>query len=81
MQRYIAIGISLPRNVLSQIDGERGDIPRSRYILRILQGIYQTDAFTEGQQQTGPRHQPVALSDTPVRRSVSNQPKGVSEID
>jgi hypothetical protein len=34
------MGISLPQEIVSEIDIERGDIPRSRYILRILQQIY-----------------------------------------
>ena len=34
------VGISLPTEIISRIDTERGDIPRSRYILRILQETY-----------------------------------------
>jgi len=37
MQSFVAIGVSLPRDIIEEIDNERGDIPRSRYILRILQ--------------------------------------------
>ncbi len=32
----ISVGISLPRHIVSKIDAKRGDVPRSRYILRIL---------------------------------------------
>lgn len=31
------IGISLPENIINQLDKERGDITRSRYILRIIE--------------------------------------------
>ncbi len=40
MQDSISAGISLPKDILSKIDEERGDIPRSRYILRILERTY-----------------------------------------
>jgi hypothetical protein len=40
MQSYIAIGISLPKEILARIDTERGDVPRSRYLLRKLEKMY-----------------------------------------
>jgi hypothetical protein len=40
MQSSIAVGISLPKDIISKIDAERGDIPRSRYLLRILENSY-----------------------------------------
>ena len=43
MQRHInykAVGTSLPINLLTRIDQERGDISRSRFILRLLEGTY-----------------------------------------
>jgi metal-responsive CopG/Arc/MetJ family transcriptional regulator len=40
MQSRIAVGISLPKELLIKIDADRGDIPRSRYVLRILQKLY-----------------------------------------
>ena len=39
MQNYIAVGISLPRKI-KKIDVERGDISRSRYLLRLLERTY-----------------------------------------
>ena len=35
--KKIATGLSLPKDLKDQIDKERGDIPRSKYILRMLQ--------------------------------------------
>jgi metal-responsive CopG/Arc/MetJ family transcriptional regulator len=35
MQNYISVGISLPRKIMKKIDVERGDISRSRYLLRL----------------------------------------------
>jgi len=40
MQSSIAVGISLPTNIIRKIDNERGDISRSRYVLRILEKVY-----------------------------------------
>lgn len=40
MSRHsIPIGISLPKKIMSQIDSERGDISRSRFLLRMIEGI------------------------------------------
>ena len=35
-------GISLPTELVKKIDTERGDVPRSKYLLRILEKIYDT---------------------------------------
>jgi hypothetical protein len=40
MIRSIAFGISLPTEMMKKIDIDRGDVPRSRYILRILEKQY-----------------------------------------
>jgi hypothetical protein len=37
MQRHKATGISFPDELLKEIDSERGDISRSRYLLRLLE--------------------------------------------
>jgi len=40
MQYKIAVGISLPAKLMKKIDVDRGDISRSRYVLRILEKQY-----------------------------------------
>jgi hypothetical protein len=40
MKRYISTGLSLPKELIERIDAERGDIPRSRFLLRILEKVY-----------------------------------------
>jgi hypothetical protein len=40
LQKSIATGLSMPRALKERIDKDRGDIPRSRFILRILEKIY-----------------------------------------
>jgi hypothetical protein len=37
MQQTIAVGISLPKKIMSQIDSERGDVSRSRFLLRLIE--------------------------------------------
>jgi hypothetical protein len=37
LQKYIPIGISLPKEILTMIDTKRGDIARSRYLLRVIE--------------------------------------------
>jgi metal-responsive CopG/Arc/MetJ family transcriptional regulator len=43
MQRIISVGISFPKNVLTKIDSERGDVPRSRYLLRVLENALRSE--------------------------------------
>jgi hypothetical protein len=40
MKHYISTGLSLPTNWMQKIDSERGDISRSRYLLRLLERAY-----------------------------------------
>ena len=40
MHNNVAVGISLPTKLMEKIDTDRGDIPRSRYVLRILEMHY-----------------------------------------
>jgi hypothetical protein len=44
MQKYSATGISFPNEILRQIDAKRGDVSRSRYMLRLLEKVLQTDS-------------------------------------
>ncbi|HJT83296.1 MAG TPA: hypothetical protein VJ697_02340 [Nitrososphaeraceae archaeon] len=37
MQNTICIGLSLPKEILKKIDEQRGDISRSKYLLRIIE--------------------------------------------
>jgi hypothetical protein len=40
MQESIPTGISFKKDLISKIDFERGDVPRSKYIQRILEKYY-----------------------------------------
>jgi metal-responsive CopG/Arc/MetJ family transcriptional regulator len=41
MQRYKATGLSIPTELLYKIDAERGDVSRSRFLLRLLEKAYE----------------------------------------
>ena len=47
MQSSIGIGISLPTEFMEKIDTDRGDVPRSRYVLRILEKQYEARQMRE----------------------------------
>lgn len=46
-KKSISVGLSLPKNYLEKIDLERGDVPRSRFITRIIQSNYLTKRSNE----------------------------------
>jgi hypothetical protein len=41
MLQYKSTGLSLPSELLAKIDTERGDIPRSRFLLRLIVEAYE----------------------------------------
>ena len=49
---YIIFGASFPKNVLSKIDRDRGPIPRSRYLLKLIEIAYERDEITLQEQFT-----------------------------
>jgi hypothetical protein len=40
MHKSIAVGISFPKKVIEKIDEERGDVSRSKYLLRIIERVF-----------------------------------------
>lgn len=36
-------GLSLPTELMERIDSERGDVPRSRFLLRLIEKAYEKD--------------------------------------
>ena len=51
MRASYGFGISLPKDLVTKIDSERGDIPRSRYVLRVLQRLYKDEDNIKGNAQ------------------------------
>lgn len=72
VRKCVPIGISLPKELISKIDEERGEIPRSRYLLRLLQTI----CVNENKQffNTGRKRYPDSLDsgcEPAIKRSAS----------
>lgn len=49
MSRYKSTGLSLPADLMHKIDTERGDVSRSRFVLRLIQ-----QAYRENEKDRGP---------------------------
>jgi metal-responsive CopG/Arc/MetJ family transcriptional regulator len=41
MRKFTCMGLSLPNELAQKIEKDRGDINRSRYLLRIIENFYQ----------------------------------------
>jgi hypothetical protein len=46
------LGISLPNEVLLRIDKDRGDIPRSRFLVKLIELAYNTNRIKPQEQFT-----------------------------
>jgi hypothetical protein len=62
LQDKIATGISIPKNLKDKIDLDRGDISRSKYILRILENVYGGDESNKNNALNESRRKPQAHS-------------------
>jgi hypothetical protein len=47
MKSCISTGLSLPIRLMRKIDIDRGDVPRSKFLLRILERIYSNEELSE----------------------------------
>jgi len=71
MQKTIGVGVSMPRNIVSKIDAERGDVSRSRFLLRLLEKVYSnTSTNTENNYAQNKVSKPLQ---TEIRVRDSNQ--------
>lgn len=43
MTKAVSVEISYPKEVLTKIDSERRDVPRSRYLLRLVESAVQSE--------------------------------------
>jgi metal-responsive CopG/Arc/MetJ family transcriptional regulator len=78
MQNKIAMGISFPKKMIKTIDRERGDVSRSRFILRLLEQVYE-----EKKQKNGVGSQDdvqVRAMDPPVPYAVVSTSKPQSTL-
>ena len=53
----IAVGISFPLRIIDKIDRDRGDISRSRYILRMIEKFYGIKELDESAEQNAKEQQ------------------------
>ena len=44
-KEYIISGVSFPKTILSKIDRDRGPIPRSRFLLKLIEIAYNTNTI------------------------------------
>jgi hypothetical protein len=47
---YVISGISFPKSILSKIDRDRGPIPRSRFLLELIEIAYKTNTIKPQEQ-------------------------------
>ena len=82
MQESIPVGISLPKEIMTKIDQDRGDISRSRYVLRLLERIYRSQEPGQDEdikkQQSETRRQPGSYSAASVRSSTYKTSGGIA---
>ncbi len=67
MKESIGIGISLPKKIMAQIDSERGDVSRSRFLLRLIETSERTVNKGRGEPRNVTKNDPLDLGfGTPV---------------
>ena len=47
-REVLTMGVSLPKRIYQEIDARRGDVPRSRYILKILEESLEQEKKVKG---------------------------------
>jgi hypothetical protein len=53
MPTTITIGLSIPTELLAKIDGKRGDIPRSKFVQRLVEQAFKQRDTVQSQPSTG----------------------------
>ena len=71
-KRNLSVGISLPEELIDLIDEDRGDISRSRYLLRTIEKTFSKNTITNSRKNS----LPVEESDTTRIASKGNVVKG-----
>ena len=59
----VVMGVCIPRNLKGKIDDARGDVPRSKYISKILERVHNKEKKVDNnlENQGGEtRHQPIS---------------------
>ena len=69
MQGSKPVGISLPQDIVKKIDAQRGDVSRSRWVLRLLERVY----VDEGQPQQFAGQQFIGSIKDPFESRIGSQ--------
>jgi len=82
MQNKIAMGISFPRKMIKSIDRDRGDVSRSRFVLRLLEQVYKEKKAKNGvgcqdDVQVGAMDHPVSYTVASISEPPSIPKEGV----
>ena len=72
-KNYVISGVSFPRNILSKIDKDRGPIPTSRYLLKLIEIAYNTNKIKSQEQIFMNIKEKDALNDVCPPRLASNK--------
>lgn len=68
MAKIIPIGISLPKILIEEIDVKRKDVPRSRFLLRLLEESLQQSATYENEENSHDRSGLSSLQSSELQR-------------
>jgi metal-responsive CopG/Arc/MetJ family transcriptional regulator len=84
MQNKIAMGISFPKKMIRSIDRERGDISRSRFVLRLLEQVYEEKKQKNSVEQcddvqVGAMHRPVSYTTDSTSEPQSTLTEGMHD--
>ena len=74
MQNSISVGISLPKKIMSQIDVERGDVSRSRFLLRMIEDIYSVEERRGALTNAGLKIFGISINEPVEKISTSSRP-------
>jgi hypothetical protein len=77
MQASISVGISFPVKIGEKIDAERGDISRSRYVLKMIKRFYGMEQLQEPCKQSRKDQQQIESWREPSAQSTATLPKRV----
>jgi hypothetical protein len=51
-RNYVISGVSFPKSILSKIGRDRGPIPRSRFLVKLIEVAYNTNTIKTQEQFT-----------------------------
>jgi hypothetical protein len=71
MQKYISTGISMPTELFEKVEQRRGDVSRSKFLLRILEQSFLSKEERKNVGPTQEGEEPTTSADYGVTRGVT----------